>query len=262
MPLESPQFISDLIETNPALTDDRSQGALHLQNLKRAIKQTFPNIDGAVTLTQDDINDLPTTTAAYTDAEIAAEIVRADADYAQKNGDLTEPFSSSVLTSAGEGTFFDGGPGEVTITDILNEITALKTALYPVGSIYYNGTDATSPATLLGFGSWSRYGAGRVAVHYNAGDSAFNAGGKTGGAKTVALTEAQMPRHRHQSPMKQGQTWTGGDSDGSHKTFWYLDPPNSYGKPQSTAYVNYTGSGSAHNNLQPYITVHAWIRTA
>ena len=36
--------------------------------------------------------------------------------------------------------------------------------LYPVGSIYTNASSATNPATLLGFGTWAAFAAGRVMV--------------------------------------------------------------------------------------------------
>jgi hypothetical protein len=38
---------------------------------------------------------------------------------------------------------------------------ALAASLYPVGSIYINATSAINPATLLGFGTWTAFGAGR-----------------------------------------------------------------------------------------------------
>ena len=38
---------------------------------------------------------------------------------------------------------------------------------------------------------------GKFIVGYNANDSDYNAVGKTGGEKSVTLTTAQMPSHRH-----------------------------------------------------------------
>ena len=66
MALENPTYISDLDALNPAGTDSRAQGDNHIRNLKSAIKTTFPNIDGAVTATQADINKL---TGLYTTTE-------------------------------------------------------------------------------------------------------------------------------------------------------------------------------------------------
>ena len=49
-------------------------------------------------------------------------------------------------------------------------IAAAKEALYPVGSIYINAGVTTNPATLLGFGTWTAFGAGRVMVGLNGSD--------------------------------------------------------------------------------------------
>ena len=64
-------------------------------------------------------------------------------------------------------------------------------AVYPVGSIYCSyGT--TSPATLFGFGQWTKI-EGRFLLGANATYSL----GSTGGSATVALTVAQLPAHSH-----------------------------------------------------------------
>jgi hypothetical protein len=57
--------------------------------------------------------------------------------------------------------------------------------LYPVGAVYIS-TLSTNPATLLGRGTWSAFGAGRVPVGVDANDSDFDTAEKTGGTKTVA----------------------------------------------------------------------------
>lgn len=56
---------------------------------------------------------------------------------------------------------------------------------FPVGSVFI-AVVSTNPGTLLGYGVWAAFGAGRVLVGYDAGDTDFNAAEKTGGAKTVA----------------------------------------------------------------------------
>jgi len=50
-------------------------------------------------------------------------------------------------------------------------VTAALQAVYPVGSIYINATSASNPNTLLGFGTWTAFGAGRVLVGLDAGDA-------------------------------------------------------------------------------------------
>lgn len=63
--------------------------------------------------------------------------------------------------------------------------------VYPVGSIY-TSTNATSPATLFGFGTWQRI---KDKFLLAAGDN-FEAG-KTGGSSSITLTSENLPRHSH-----------------------------------------------------------------
>ena len=125
-------------------------------------------------------------------------------------------------------------------------------AAYPVGSIYMNATNATNPATLLGFGTWAAFGAGRVPVGIDAGQTEFDTAGETGGAKTHTLTIAEMPSHNHR--LKRGNSGTARVEE-----FGYSDG----GAPQwNSTGVENTGGGGAHNNLQPYVVVYMWRRTA
>jgi hypothetical protein len=141
---------------------------------------------------------------------------------------------------------------------------AVKAALYPVGSIYTNSSVATNPATLMGFGTWAAFGAGRVLVGLNASDTDFDAAEETGGAKTHTLSIAEMPLHGH--PFRtdgesdansdaSGGLSLNGDSNRNEDAFT--------GTPSATRgqQIGGTGGGTAHNNLQPYITVYMWKRT-
>lgn len=82
--------------------------------------------------------------------------------------------------------------------------TTMLKATYPVGSIYLNATNATNPATLLGFGTWQRLGQGRMMIDangtYGAGDTGgsatHNHGGTTGSTKLTAA-QSGLPAHTH-----------------------------------------------------------------
>jgi hypothetical protein len=54
--VEAVTYISDLNTTLPASGDSVSEGAQHIRNLKTALKNTFPNITGAVNPTQAELN--------------------------------------------------------------------------------------------------------------------------------------------------------------------------------------------------------------
>jgi len=140
-------------------------------------------------------------------------------------------------------------------------IAQAKQDQYPVGSIYFNATNSANPSTLLGFGTWVAWGAGRVPVGFDSTQTEFDAAEETGGAKTHTLSVNEMPSHTH-SPYGTSSTsngdWLGlagggqggwGLAGGSNNNIYRLNLTN-------------TGGGAAHNNLQPYITVYMWKRTA
>jgi phage-related tail fiber protein len=121
---------------------------------------------------------------------------------------------------------------------------------YPVGEILTTRR-AGNPSTWMGFGTWERYGEGRVLVGFDGADGAFNALDKTGGAKSHVLTVAELPPHSHD--LLEG----GADSQADGP---YHDSSNRATTLRSATQL--TGGGQAHNNLQPYITVFMWRRTA
>lgn len=54
--LESVTYISDLVVTNPLSSDPAHQGDDHLRAIKVGIKNTFPNINAAMTQTDEQLN--------------------------------------------------------------------------------------------------------------------------------------------------------------------------------------------------------------
>ena len=121
-------------------------------------------------------------------------------------------------------------------------------SLYPVGSIYMNATSSTNPGTLIGFGTWVAFGAGRVPVGIDSTDTDFDTVEETGGAKTHTLTVDEIPAHTHSVP----------NSGSQNNSF---DSGTTVGN-DVTGTSGSTGGGQAHNNLQPYIVVYMWKRTA
>jgi hypothetical protein len=170
------------------------------------------------------------------------------------------------------------GTNNTTLATTAFVATALTTvqALYPVGSIYMNATNATNPGTLLGFGTWAAFGAGRVPVGFNAADPLFDAAEETGGSK-----DAIVVSHTHTA------TSTVSDSGHAHNISTQnasVSPVSSpilegvFRNPITTLVTRSTetattgitvgttvasaGSSGTNANLQPYITVYMWKRTA
>lgn len=141
-------------------------------------------------------------------------------------------------------------------------VAATKEALYPVGSIYTNASSTINPATLLGFGTWSAFGSGRVLVGLNSGDADFDTLEETGGAKTHTLITSEMPAHTHvQSTGDALFNLPAGTANVFESRFGY-NTTNDYYSSANGRTSSSTGGGGAHNNLQPYIVVSMWKRTA
>lgn len=149
---------------------------------------------------------------------------------------------------------------------------AALSAVYPVGSIYTNAAVATNPATLLGFGTWTEFGSGRVLVGVDAGNAAFDTLGETGGSAnavvvshthTATFTGTALAGHSHSLAARfvGGGGSGGGDLNKDFGTGATTDSVSA-GTPAGTVAVSTEGVSGTNANLQPYITVYMWQRTA
>ena len=162
-------------------------------------------------------------------------------------------------------------------------ITAVKAAMFPVGAIY-TAIVSTNPGTLLGFGTWTAFGAGRTIVGLDAGNALFDTAEETGGS-----ADAITVSHTHT-----GTTASNGAASGTLNSGFLGDFGNftaasgvislseSYGNRSQgaggtgsqglatltipahthTITTNSTGSSGTNANLQPYVVVYMWKRTA
>ena len=163
-------------------------------------------------------------------------------------------------------------------------VQAALAAAYPVGSIYINASSSTNPATLLGFGTWVAFGAGRVMVGLDAANAAFDTAEETGGsadAITVSHTHTVTDAgHRHyttydgltstsSSFQSQIGRTTYSSADGGYEGYYargVSDSTQANAGRTSTSTTGVTidsaGSSGTNANLQPYIVVRMWKRTA
>ena len=153
---------------------------------------------------------------------------------------------------------------------------AVKSALFPVGSIYTNSSVSTNPATLLGFGTWTAFAAGRVMVGFDSTNALFDTAEETGGnadAITVSHTHTATstvtdPKHTHRLRADSGisiSDFFGGSAESfgiSEGTFRDAGIESvATGITVATTNAS-TGSSGTNANYQPFITVYMWKRTA
>ena len=141
-------------------------------------------------------------------------------------------------------------------------------AAYPVGSIYINATSASNPSSLLGFGTWTAFGAGRVMVGLDASDALFDTAEETGGSKDSVVVShthtatSTSPAHSHNITTVEYNT---GSSSGIVRDT-AGGSPTTQATSSTTATVSTTitstGSSGTNANVQPFIVVRMWKRTA
>lgn len=210
------------------------------------------------------------------DAAIQTHILSAHApSNAQKNSDITKAEIEAKLTG-----------------QISSHTHAGGSEAFPVGSVFL-AVVSTNPGTLLGYGTWSAFAAGRVLVGIDAGDPDFDTAEETGGAKTQTPsahagtavadhashthTYTQVPNHVHGVSTILRTATTGGattqvtnaqDTSSTADTTRKTDNPDggvatgTTAGPSATLSHNVTqpNDHSALSIVQPYVVVYMWRR--
>lgn len=133
-------------------------------------------------------------------------------------------------------------------------IAEAKLAAWPIGSIYMS-VNSTSPANLFG-GTWER-----ISERFLLGASSSYPAGSTGGEFIHKLTQSELPDYSlsvaNGSNVIRSKTGSSADA--------YVQTQSSgWGIPNwesKTVTVASGGSGAAHNNMPPYLSVWIWKRT-
>jgi hypothetical protein len=213
-------------------------------------------------------------------------------------GNVTGNLTGNLVAASPTAPTQAAGTNNTTVATTAFVQAALN-ALYPVGSIYINATSSTNPGTSLGFGTWTAFGAGRVPVGFDAGDPSFDTAEETGGSKDAivvqhdhsfsATTGNQSQTHNHAititDPGHSHTYYTGvgenttmsgfpanANSGGAYQTLSTQSNTTGISATSGNASQDHThsvsgttgsaGSSGTNANLQPYITVYMWKRTA
>lgn len=164
---------------------------------------------------------------------VAAEVIAARAAYANLNARL-----NALVPAPGVVEMFAGAtaPTGYLICDGAAISRTTYAALFAIIGTTYGAGNGSTTFNIPNL-------KGKVAVGRDASQTEFDVLGESGGAKTHALTVAQLPARTYASADDAVQ---GAEGASGH---WMFD----------SAY-NGQGLGQAHNNLQPYLTLNYIIK--
>ena len=117
----SSTYINGLVGTNPTTADPLSEGDNHLRLIKDVLKRTFPSVTGAVTVSNNQINNGIADTSTATNVATPSTLVKRDA---------SGNFSATVITSNFVGNLIGDMQGDIYASNGINRILN-------------NGTDGT-----------------------------------------------------------------------------------------------------------------------
>lgn len=214
MPVETVTYVNSLNASNPAASDPLSQADDHLRLIKAALLVTFPNLNGTVTATPTQLNQLAgrtlgladgsaTLPSVYFDAEAALGFYRASAGHLslsqgkRLNGNGTVPTGALVHFAKQPGSFSSGGaPGTNTEWlecdgSVYNFSDFPDLAAFLVGTFGGNGTTTFGVPNTKDTGRFLRSRTGAVA----AGTSQANT--TASHTHTASGTTASNGGHNH-----------------------------------------------------------------
>lgn len=204
---------------------DRTNADTTLQN----------NIDDEVSARTTAIENVNTAINTERDARISA-----DNEINQKFTQETTNIKSNVNKNTSD------------ISSLHSMLAVYWKTIYPIGSIYISTSATFNPNTVWG-GTWEQTASGRCLIGAN---STYPLG-TMGGEEKHTLTINEMPRHRHNSSRV---NWynnlqaNGISANIVSQSNLKVDGPD--------IYTTYAGNSEAHNNMQPYLAVYMWKRTA
>lgn len=164
----------------------------------------------------------------------------------------------AIKGDAGDSGVYVGSDTPPESASVWVNPTGDASPLWPIGSVYV-GVNDVNPCVYFG-GTWERWGNGAAIVGVDEAQTEFAEVEQTGGAKTHTLATEEMPAHNHGTSM-----WVVGTGVAQYRVAYATSGGRVVIYPDTSAsnvVTTSTGSDSAHNNLQPYITCYMWKRIA
>lgn len=229
-----------------------------------AVNKVVINGEVVLDLTGDTVQaaDLPKGVIAHsaTGAKVTGTTNYAGSSNAGGSATSAEKLNNSLtikLNGTSQGAWDGSSAKTIDITAASVGATAIaeaKLAAWPIGSIYMS-VNSTSPANLFG-GTWER-----ISETFLFAASSSYPAGSTGGEFAHKLTQSELPDYSlsvaNGSNVIRSKTGSSADA--------YVQTQSSgWGIPNwesKTVTVASGGSGAAHNNMPPYLSVWIWKRT-
>lgn len=229
-----------------------------------AVNKVVINDEVVLDLTGDTVQaaDLPKGVIAHSaaGAKVTGTTNYAGSSNAGGSATSAEKLNNSLtikLNGTSQGAWDGSSAKTIDITAASVGATAIaeaKLAAWPIGSIYMS-VNSTSPANLFG-GTWER-----ISETFLFAASSSYPAGSTGGEFAHKLTQSELPNYSlsvaNGSNVIRSKTGSSADA--------YVQTQSSgWGIPNwesKTVTVASGGSGAAHNNMPPYLSVWIWKRT-
>ena len=255
MAIETFGAINALVATNPTATDNVSEGDDHIRGIKATLQTTFPNVTGAITATETELNYVDGVTS-----NIQTQLANINTDLVN---DTTPQLGGSLDLNGNAIT----GTGAIPSANLTGALPAISGAALTGVQPFPSGTkmvfaqaaaptgwtqDTTNNDKALRVVSGAGGGTGGTHAltsppstshtltgpsHTHSTPSHSHTHTLSAGAHT--LTTAQMPSHTHVM---------GKDSYYSTGTLIYIDVNSHPAIPGSYRSTNATGGGSSHSH--------------
>lgn len=261
-------FINELNENYPRREDLIKEGDDHLRLIKQTLKTTFPNINSEVTISSNELNLLKSTISINNEVLELSDNLKLNL-----NGSFNLNGSTTINAGSPE-----NDSGLVSVSYFKNQLMKL---IYPIGCLYLS-TTSENPSTILGIGTWTEFGSGKMLIGVGTwvdsrSESKTFTINEVGGEYSHALSTSELASHTHGFS---GTTSSNGnhthnmriplhneDGGGNVASGSGLENSKTLTTETSGSHTHSisgttssSGSGAAHNNIPPYITIAMWKR--